>query len=111
MPHVSCMYPACLLHSYQIRLSLDAFEIHVSHNVSQMYPLCILITSADTCIPNISCMYLASQIRTSLDTKKSLRKKGSQPSAKVHTSHKKEWRVLSAHGGDASIIVVLSNRM
>jgi hypothetical protein len=36
--------------------------------VSQMYPVCILITSADTCIPNVSCMYLASQIRTSLDT-------------------------------------------
>ena len=67
------MYAACILHvsrmspSYQIRLSLDAFEIHVSHDcnmiVSQMYPVCILITSADTCIPNLSCMYLASQIR------------------------------------------------
>ena len=67
------IYAACILHvsrmspSYQI-LSLDAFEIHVSHNVSQMYPVFILITSADTCIPNVSCMYLASQIRTSLDS-------------------------------------------
>ena len=82
IPHVSnmyldnllgYMYAACILNvsrmspSYQIRLSLDAFEIHVSHNVSQMYPVCIWITSADTCIPNVSCMYLASQLLTSLD--------------------------------------------
>ena len=37
--------------------------------VSQMYPAFILITSADTCIPNVSCMYLVlHQLRTSLDT-------------------------------------------
>ena len=59
------MYAACILHvsrmspSYQIRRSLDAFEIHVSHDVFQVYSACILITSADTCIPNISRMYLA----------------------------------------------------
>ena len=59
------MYAACILHvsrmspSYQIRRSLDAFEIHVSHDVFQVYPACILITSADTCIPNVSQMYLA----------------------------------------------------
>jgi hypothetical protein len=57
------MYAACILHvsrmspSYQIRRSLDAFEIHVSQNESQVYPACILITSADTCIPNVSQMY------------------------------------------------------
>jgi hypothetical protein len=34
--HVSRMYPACL-NSYQIHLSLDAFEIHVS----RMYLACI----------------------------------------------------------------------
>ena len=62
--HVSRMYPACL-NSYQIHLSLDAFEIHVSHHVSWMYPACILITLADTCISHVSRMYLASQIRTS----------------------------------------------
>ena len=62
--HVSNMYPACL-NSYQIHLSLDAFEIHVSHHVSWMYPACILITLADTCISHVSRMYLASQIRTS----------------------------------------------
>jgi hypothetical protein len=64
IPHVSRMYPACL-NSYQIHLSLDAFEIHVSHHVSWMYPACILITLADTCISHVSRMYLASQIRTS----------------------------------------------
>ena len=59
------MYAACILNvsrmspSYQIRRSLDAFEIHVSHDVFQVYPACILITSADTCIPNVSRMYLA----------------------------------------------------
>ena len=62
--HVSRMYPACL-NSYQIHLSLDAFEIHVSHHVFRMYPKCILITLADTCISHVSRMYLASQIRTS----------------------------------------------
>ena len=65
--HVSRMYPACL-NSYQIHLSLDAFEIHVSHHVFWMYPTCILITLADTCISHVSRMYPASQIRTSLDT-------------------------------------------
>ena len=79
--HVSCMYldylrrymyPACILHvfrmspSYQIHLSLDEFEIHVhvhvSHYVSWMYPTCISITLADTCIPHVSRMYLASCI-------------------------------------------------
>ena len=65
--HVSRMYPACL-NSYQIHLSLDAFEIHVSHHVSWMYPTCILITLADTCISHVSRMYPASQIRTALDT-------------------------------------------
>jgi hypothetical protein len=64
IPHVSRMYPACL-NSYQMHLSLDAFEIHVSHHVSWMYPACILITLADTCISHVSRMYLASQIRTS----------------------------------------------
>ena len=64
IPHVSRMYPACL-NSYQIHLSRDAFEIHVSHHVSWMYPACILITLADTCISHVSRMYLASQIRTS----------------------------------------------
>ena len=55
------MYPACIPHvshmspSYQIHLSLDAFEIHVS----RMYPACILMTSEDTCIPHVSRMYLA----------------------------------------------------
>jgi len=59
------MYAACILNvsrmspSYQIRRSLDAFEIHVSHDVFQVYFACILITSADTCIPNVSRMYLA----------------------------------------------------
>jgi len=68
------MYLACILHvsrmspSYQIPLSLDAFEIHVSHHVFRMYPKCILITLADTCISHVSRMYPASQIRTSLDT-------------------------------------------
>ena len=80
--HVSRMYPACILHvsrmypacipSYQIHLSPDAFEIHVSHYVShyvsRMYPVCILITSEDTCILHVSRMYLAPQIRTSLHT-------------------------------------------
>ena len=68
------MYLACILHvsrmspSYQIHLSLDAFEIHVSHHVSWMYPACIfVITLADTCISHVSRMYPASQIRTSLD--------------------------------------------
>jgi hypothetical protein len=55
--HVSRMYPACIP-SYQIHLSPDAFEIHVSHYVShyvsRMYPVCILITSEDTCILRVS---------------------------------------------------------
>ena len=63
IPNVSRMYPAC-----QIHVSLDAFEIHVSHDVSRMYLECILITPQDTCIPHVSRMYLAPQIRTSLDT-------------------------------------------
>ena len=71
IPHVSRMYPACL-NSYQIHLSPDAVEIHVSHYVflyvSRMYPVCILITSEDTCILHVSRMYLAPQIRTSLHT-------------------------------------------
>ena len=55
------MYLACISHvssmspTYQIHLSLDAFEIHVSHHVFRMfrmYPTCILITLADTCICN-----------------------------------------------------------
>ena len=33
-----------------------------------MYPACILMTSEDTCIPHVSRMYLASEIRTSPDT-------------------------------------------
>ena len=54
--------PGCIL-------SLDGFEIHVSdHHVSRMYPACILITLADTCILHVSRMYPASQIRTSQDT-------------------------------------------
>ena len=59
------MYPACIWHvsrmspSYQIHLSLDAFEIHVSHHVSWMYPACILITLSYTCIPHVSPMYPA----------------------------------------------------
>ncbi len=59
IPHIShvyldyllgYMYLACISHvsrlspSYQIHLSLDAFDIHVSHHVSWMYPACILIT-------------------------------------------------------------------
>ena len=72
IPHVSRMYPACIP-SYQIHLSPDAVEIHVSHYVflyvSRMYPVCILITSEDTCILHVSRMYLAPQIRsTSLHT-------------------------------------------
>ncbi len=73
VPHVSRMYPACIP-SYQIHLSPDAFEIHVSHcvshYVSRMYPVCILITSEDTCIlhVHVSRMYLAPQIRTYLHT-------------------------------------------
>ena len=73
------MYPACITHvsrmspSYQIHLSLDAFEIHVSHHVSWMYPACILITLADTCISHVSRMYPASQIRTSQDTYDNMR--------------------------------------
>ena len=71
IPHVSRMYPACIP-SYQIHLYLDAFEIHVSHYVShylsRMYLVCILITSEDTCILHVSRMYLAPQIRTSLHT-------------------------------------------
>ena len=70
IPHVSRvsrMYPACIP-SYQIHLSPDAFEIHVSHYVShyvsRMYLVCILITSEDTCILHVSRMYLAPQIRT-----------------------------------------------
>ena len=68
------MYPACILHvsrmspSYQIHICLDEFEIHVSHYVSRMYPECILITLADTCISHVSRMYPASRIRTSQDT-------------------------------------------
>ena len=68
------MYLACISHvsrmspSYQIHLSVDAFEIQVSHYVFWMYPTCILITLADTCISHVSRMYPASQIRTSLDT-------------------------------------------
>jgi hypothetical protein len=63
---VSRMYPVCLLHIRYISLwMVDAFEIHVSHHVSWMYPACILITLADTCISHVSRMYLASQIRTS----------------------------------------------
>ena len=69
IPHVSRMYPACIP-SYQIHLSPDAFEIHVSHYVShyvsRMYPVCILITSEDTCILHVSRMYLAPQIRLDL---------------------------------------------
>ena len=68
IPHVSCMCSACLLHIRYI--SLDEFEIHVhvhvhvSHYmyVSWMYPTCISITLADTCIPHVSRMYLASCI-------------------------------------------------
>ncbi len=71
IPHVFRMYPACIP-SYQIHLSPDAFEIHVSHYVShyvsRMYLVCILITSEDTCILHVSRMYLAPQIRTSLHT-------------------------------------------
>jgi hypothetical protein len=57
------MYP-----SSQIRTSEDTFEIHVSLHVSRMYPACILITLADTCIAHVSRMYPTSQIRTSQDT-------------------------------------------
>ena len=46
------MYP-----SSQIRTSEDTFEIHVSLHVSRMYPACILITLADTCIAHVSRMY------------------------------------------------------
>jgi hypothetical protein len=62
MPHVSCMYPACLLHIRYVSLWMHLRYMYPMI-VSQMYPVCILITSADTCIPNVSCMYLASQIR------------------------------------------------
>ena len=41
VPHVSCMYPACIPH------------------VFRMYSACILITSEDTCISHVSCMYPA----------------------------------------------------
>ena len=57
------MYP-----SSQIRTSEDTFEIHVSLHVSRMYPACILITLADTCIAHVPRMYPTSQIRTSQDT-------------------------------------------
>ena len=73
MPHVSCMYPACLLHIRYVftRLSLDAFEIHVSHDcisdVSRMYLDHLCRYMYPECI-TVSCMYLASQIRASLDT-------------------------------------------
>jgi hypothetical protein len=91
--------------------------MYLDHLCRYMFPEYILYVSC------ISDTYLSGYIRgmhfrlyplcipAEVQEKKSLRKKGSQPSAKVHTSHKKEWRVLSAHGGDASIIVVLSNRM
>jgi len=85
IPHVSRMYPACIPHvsrmypfisdtslSGCLSGSPDAVEIHVSHYVflyvSRMYPVCILITSEDTCILHVSRMYLAPQIRTSLHT-------------------------------------------
>ena len=80
------MYLACISHvsrmspSYQIHLSLDAFEIHVSHHVSWMYPACILITLADTCISHVSRMYPASQIRTSQDT------------FEIHVSQNVSWK-------------------
>ena len=60
--HVSRMYPACLLHIRYISLWMR-FEIHVSmhvsHHVFRMYPKCILITLADTCISHVSRMYPA----------------------------------------------------
>ena len=61
-PTCTILRPGCIS-------SLDEFEIHVSdHHVSRMYPACILITLADTCILLVSRMYPASQIRTSQDT-------------------------------------------
>ena len=65
--------------SYQIHICLDEFEIHVSQYVSRMYPACILITLADTCILHVSRMYPASQIRTSQDT------------FGIHVSHHVSW--------------------
>jgi hypothetical protein len=68
IPHVSRMYPACIPHeacipSYQIHLSPDAFEIHVSHYVShyvsRMYPVCILITFEIHVSHDVSLMYPA----------------------------------------------------
>ena len=40
-------------------VSLDAFEMHVSHHVSRMSRMYLNHTSEDTCILHVSCMYLA----------------------------------------------------
>ena len=54
MPHVSCMYPIM----YPIIIS-DVSRMYLDHLCRYLYPECIL---------HVSCMYLASQLHTSLDT-------------------------------------------
>ena len=71
IPHVSCMYPACLLHIRYINLSgwIWLFEIHVfSSCISDVSRMYLDYTLADTCISHVSRMYPASRIRTSQDT-------------------------------------------
>jgi hypothetical protein len=48
--HVSCnMHVSRMYLAPQIRTSLHTFEIHVSHDVSLMYPACILYVSWNHC--------------------------------------------------------------
>ena len=67
IPYVSCMYPACRLRIRYISLWMHLRYMYPSC-IPHMYPACILMTSEDTCIPHVSRMYLASEIRTSPDT-------------------------------------------